>query len=110
MLYILFWHVQKVFKYIYSRWVLKIVSFFPIVYEETIYKVSINLWASRVALVVKNPSSNAGDIRHAGSISGLGRSTGGEHGNLLQYSCLENPMNRRAWQDTVHGSQRVGHN
>ena len=61
-------------------------------------------------LVVKNPSSNAGEIRDAGSISGLGRSRGGEHGNPLQYSCLENLMNRRAWQDTVHGSQRVGHN
>ena len=53
--------------------------------------------------MVKNPSANAGDIRDAGSIAGLGRSPGGGHGNPLQYSCLENPMDRRASKDTVHG-------
>ena len=42
--------------------------------------------------MVKNPPANAGDVRNAGSIPGLGRSPGGEHGNPLQYSCLENPM------------------
>ena len=47
--------------------------------------------ASQVALVVKNLSANARDIRDAGSIPGLGRSPGGGHGNPLQYSCLENP-------------------
>ena len=50
--------------------------------------------ASQVALVVKNPPTNAGD---SGSIPGLGRSLGGEHGNPLQYYCLENPMDRGAW-------------
>ena len=55
--------------------------------------------ASQVALVVKN---NAGDIRDVGSILGLGRSPGGGHGNPLQYSCLENPMDRGAWRATVH--------
>ena len=45
--------------------------------------------ASRVALVVKNPPANAGDIRDMGLIPGLGRSPGGGHGNPLQYSCLE---------------------
>ena len=49
-----------------------------------------------MVLVVKNPLANAGDIRDAGSIPGSGRSPGGEHGNPLQYSCLENPMDRRA--------------
>ena len=44
-----------------------------------------------------------------GSIPGLGRSPGGGHGNLLQYSSLENPMDRGAWWAVVHGSQRVGH-
>ena len=44
-----------------------------------------------MALVVKNPPANAGDIRHMGSIPGLGRSSGGGHSNPLQYSCLENP-------------------
>ena len=50
--------------------------------------------ASQVALVVKNLSANAGDIRVAGSIIGSERSPGGRHGNRHQYSCLENPMNR----------------
>ena len=45
-------------------------------------------------LVVKNPPANAGDIRDAGSISGLGRYPEGGHGNLLQYSCLENPLDK----------------
>ena len=42
-------------------------------------------------------------IRDAGSVSGLGRSPGGGHGNPLQYPCLENPMDRGAWWTTVHG-------
>ena len=58
--------------------------------------------ASQMALVVKNPPANAGDTRDAGSIPGLGRSPVGGDGNPLQYSCLENPMNRRAWPVTVH--------
>ena len=53
-------------------------------------------------LVVKNPSANAGDVRHAGSVPGLGKSPGGGHGNSLQYACLENPMDRGAWRATVH--------
>ena len=56
-----------------------------------------------MVLVVKNPPANAGDIRDAGLISGLGRSPGGGNGNPLQYSCLENPMDRRPRQATVHG-------
>ena len=55
------------------------------------------LGTSQVALVVKNPPANAGDTRDKGSILGSGRSPGGGHGNPLQYSCLENPMDRRAW-------------
>ena len=61
------------------------------------------LWASQVALVVKNPTANAGDIRDAGLIPGLGRSPRGGHGNPPWYSCLENPMGRGAWRATVHG-------
>ena len=53
-------------------------------------------------LVVKNLSASAGDIRDGGSIPGSGRSPGGGHGNPLQYSRLENPMDRGAWQATVH--------
>ena len=55
-----------------------------------------------MALVVKNPPANAGNIRDVGLIPGLGRSPGGEHGNPLHYSCLENPMDKGAWQAAVH--------
>ena len=55
------------------------------------------------ALVVKNSPANAGDIRDVGSLPGSGRSPGGGHDSSLQYSCLENPMDRGAWQATVHG-------
>ena len=60
-------------------------------------------WASQGELVVKNPLANAGDPRDTGSIPGSGRSPGGGHGNPLEYSCLDNPMDRGAWQATVHG-------
>ena len=60
------------------------------------------LMASHMALVVKNPPANAGDIRAAGSIPGLGRSPGGGNGNPLPYSCLGNPMDRGAWQAAAH--------
>ena len=52
--------------------------------------------------MVKNPPANAGDIRDTGSILGSERSPGRGHGNPLQYSCLENPMDRSAWQAMVH--------
>ena len=54
-------------------------------------------------LMVKNLPANAEDIRNMGSTPGLGRSSGGGHGNPLWYSCLENPMNRGAWRATFHG-------
>ena len=57
----------------------------------------------------KETACNAGDARDMGSIPGLGRSPGGGHSNPLQYSCLENSIDRGAWWATVHGSQRVGH-
>ena len=53
--------------------------------------------------MVKNPPANAGDVGDAGSIPRLGRYTGEENGNLLQYSCLGNPMDRGAWQATAYG-------
>ena len=52
--------------------------------------------------VLKNLLANVGDTRDSGSIPGLGKSPGGEHGNPLQYSCLKNPMDRGAWWATVH--------
>ena len=58
------------------------------------------LRASQVALVVKNPSTNAGDL---GLIPGLRQFPDEGNGNSLQYSCLENPMDRGAWSATVHG-------
>ena len=53
--------------------------------------------------MVKNPPANAGDVRDSGSIPGLGRSPVERNGNRLQYSCLENPMDRGAWWATAHG-------
>ena len=53
--------------------------------------------------MVKNLSDNAGDTGNAGSVSGLGRSPGVGNGNPLQYSCLENLMDRGAWKASVHG-------
>ena len=57
---------------------------------------------SQVALVVKNPPANVGDIRDVASVPGSGRSPGEGHGNPLQYSCLDNPMDRGAWRATVY--------
>ena len=62
--------------------------------------------ASLVAQLVKESACNVGVL---GSIPGLGRSHGEGDGNPLQYSCLENPRDRGAWQATVHGVTRVGH-
>ena len=53
--------------------------------------------------MVKNSPANAGDIRDMGLIPGSGKSPGGKYGIPLQYSCLENPMERGAWQAMVHG-------
>ena len=61
-------------------------------------------------LVVKNLPANAGDARDAGLILRLGRSPGEGNANPLQYSCLENLMDRGAWQATVHEVARVRHN
>ena len=59
-------------------------------------------------LVVKNPPADAGDSRDAGSIPGSGRSPGVGNGNLLQYSCLENYMDRGSWSATVHRVTKSG--
>ena len=59
--------------------------------------------------MVKNSPANAGATRDMGSVPGSGRSPGEGNANPLQYSCLENPMDRGAWQATVHGVARVGH-
>ena len=60
--------------------------------------------------VIKNPPANAGDTKDEGSIPGLGRSPGEGNDNPVQYSCLENSMDRGAWQAAaVHRSQRFRH-
>ena len=66
-------------------------------YNSLVYK-----WASHVALVIKNLPANAGDVKDVDLIPGSGRSPAEGHGNPRQYSCLENPMDRAAWKDTVH--------
>ena len=71
-------------------------------WECTVFGIEGKAEDGRVALVVKNLPANAEDIKDLGSIPGSRRSPGGGHGNPLQYSCLENPMDRRAWQATVH--------
>ena len=65
--------------------------------------------ASQVVLMVKNPPADAGDVRDPSSIPGSGRSPGEGHSNPLQYSCLENSMDRDAWQLQSMGWQRVRH-
>ena len=62
-----------------------------------------------MVLGVKNLPANAGDVRGMGLIPESERSPGGDLGNPLQYSCLENPMNRGAWWAMVHRVARVGH-
>ena len=62
--------------------------------------------ASHAAGVVKSPPANAGDLR---DLPGSGSYPGGGHGNPLQYSCLENPVDIGDWQAMVHGITRVGH-
>ena len=72
---------------------------------------AIKLWQAKakkksgggVAQLVKNLPAIAGDTRDSGSIPGSGRSPGEGNGNLLQFSCLGNPMDRGAWWATVHG-------
>ena len=59
-----------------------------------------------MVLVLKNLPANVRDIRDVGLLPGLGRSPGRGHGNPLQYSFLENPMDRGTWQATVHGIEK----
>ena len=63
----------------------------------------VHIWTSQVALVLKNPPTNAEDLRNMDLISASGRSPRGGHANPCQYSCLDNPMDRKAWWATVQG-------
>ena len=74
-----------------------------ILYPSTLINLLITFnWASHVVLGIENTSANAGDIRDVSLIPGLGRSPGEGYGKPLQYSCLENPMDRGAWQAKVY--------
>ena len=64
----------------------------------------------RVVLVLKNPPTDAGDVRDTSSIPGSGRSPEGGSGNPLQYYCLENPWTEEPSRLQTMGSQRIGHN
>ena len=65
------------------------------------------LWASQGVLVVKNLPASAGDVRDMGSIPGSGRNAGEGNGSPLQYSCLENPMDRGAWHRIAKSRTRL---
>ena len=73
------------------------------------YRLIALCWASQVALMVENLPANSRDREDTSLIPGSGRSPGGGHGNPLQYSCLENPMDRRAWQPMVHRVTKYRH-
>ena len=79
---------------------------FPLARNLPNFRLSVNctneIWASQVALVIRNPPANAGDVRDVGSIAGSGRSPGGGRGDPLQYPGLENPHG----QATVHGVRK----
>ena len=75
---------------------LKLINFSKLATVDTHY------WTSHVVQVVKNSPANSGDLRDVCLIPGLGRCPRGGHGNPLQYSCLDNSMDRGAWRATVH--------
>ena len=69
--------------------------------------VRVRVRATQVALVIKNPSANSGDPRDLSLIPGSGISLAGRYGDLLQYSCLDNPMDRGSWWAIVHGVTKI---
>ena len=69
--------------------------------------VMVRVRATQVALVIKNPSANAGDPRNLSLIPGSGRSLEGRYGDPLQYSCLEDLMDRGSWWSVVYGVTKI---
>ena len=100
----LFNNNQLVPKVIYVH--LQLVLCFIYIYFIYIHTHTWLFGVSRLVLVKKNPPDNTGDIKDMGLILQWSRSSGGGHGNPLQYSCLENSMDRKAWWVTVHGVSR----
>ena len=80
------------------------------VYDFTYLGLASSILGFPGGIVVKSLPANAGDAGNSGLIAGSGISPGVGNGNLFQYSCLENSMDREAWWATAHGSQRVRHN
>ena len=78
-------------------------------FQHNLIRLCLRAGASQVEPVVKNPPGNAGEVRDVGLIPGSGRSPGGGNGNPVQYPCLENPMDRDAWQATVHRVPKSQH-
>ena len=76
---------------------------------KSVYPRACALQQEKPLQVVKNLPANARDVTDESSVPGSGRSSEGGHGNLFQYSCLENPMDRGAWWAVSTGLQRVGH-
>ena len=92
-------------------WVFSILWFYPIYvffFSENFGPCYCLLTGFQMTLVVKNQPASAGDIRDVGLIPGSGRFPGGRNGNQVQYSCLENSMDRGAWWATVHGVGKMG--
>ena len=81
---------------------MSMLDFFEVLTYNTMLILDTQTWTSQVSLVVKNLPAKAGDLRDADSIPGSRRSSGVENGNALQYSCLENPMERGVWWTSVH--------
>ena len=77
---------------------------FTLIYH-TVIGCTLHFWASQLVLVVKSLPASAGDAGDTGSIPGSGWSRE-EHGNVLQYTCLENSMDRGTWRSTVHGGTK----
>ena len=97
----------KLINYFWLCWVFTVAQAFSSSGKQGFIVVLLNAVTSPLCSSVSKASAcNAGDL---GSISGSGRSPGEGNGNPCHYSCLENPMNRGAWQATVHGVSRVGH-
>ena len=102
---------SSILQYSVQKSFVSLARFIPkyfVLFDAIIYKIVFLFPFLRVALVVKNSPANAGDIKDTGSIPGWGRSPAGGHGNTLQYSCLENFMDRGAWWTIVHGVTESG--
>ena len=91
-------------RWILSHWAIRGFPWCSLCFRKAIYTIwALYSRAATVAQLGKSPPANAGEARNKGSIPGSGRSSGEGNSNPLQYSCLENPMNRGAWRDTVQG-------